>query len=122
MTPASGSIGGYAEDVVHASTARTTSGNTALIDGYQGANTLRAQLNVTAASGTTPTLDIVIEDTLDGTNYNTIITFAQKVTTAREVVNVTVPFAGRIRVRWTIAGTTPSFTFDVIVASQSPLT
>jgi hypothetical protein len=70
-------------------------------------------LNVTAASGTAPTLNVLIEDTLDGLNYNTIGTFAQKAAAGREVINVTVPFSETLRVSWTVAGTNPSFTFSV---------
>lgn len=109
----------YAEDIVVTSAARTVTGNSGEIDGFNAASTLRAQLDVTAASGTTPTLDVVIQDSLDGTNWNTIGTFAQKVTTGREVINITTPFANRVRVLWTIAGTGPSFTFAVIVVSQA---
>lgn len=86
---------------------------------------LRVQLEVTAASGIIPTLDTVIEDSIDGTNYNVIGTFALKIAAGREVINIALrgdaqpagfawPFnPQRIRVRWTIAGTTPSFTFSV---------
>jgi hypothetical protein len=93
---------------------RTVSGSTTAISGFGDRTTLRAQLDVTAASGTSPTLDVVIEDTLDGTNWNPVATFAQKVGPGREVVNVTAPFTDRLRVRHTIAGTTPSFTFSVL--------
>lgn len=103
---------GRTEQVV-ASAARTASGDSGPLSGYGPAQTLRAQLNVTAASGTSPTLDVVIEDTLDGTNWNAVGTFAQKIATGREVINVTTPFADRLRVRWTIGGTGPSFTFAV---------
>jgi hypothetical protein len=101
-------------DNLVASAARTTTGNQALATaGWGAVSALRAQLNVTAASGTTPTLDVVIEDSLDGTNWNTIGTFAQKTTTGREVINVTGLFSDQMRVRWTVGGTTPSFTFAV---------
>lgn len=120
--PAVGSGIGYAEDVLVPSAAQTVSGQTAVIAGYGGASVLRVQLNVTAASGTTPSMVVVIEDTLDGTNFNIVGTFAAKTVAAIEVINITVPFADRLRVRWTITGTTPSLTFDVRVASQSPLT
>jgi hypothetical protein len=101
-------------DNLVASAARTTSNNSgALGAGWGAVSALRAQLNVTAASGTTPTLDVVIEDSLDGTNWNTVGTFAQKTTTGREVVNVTGLFSDQVRVRWTVGGTTPSFTFAV---------
>lgn len=117
--PATGSAAGYAEETIVASAARTASGDSGTVTGFGGASTLRCQLGVTAASGTSPTLDVVIEDTLDGTNWNTVATFSQKTAVSREVVNVTAPFANRLRVRWTVGGTTPSFSFSVVVVSQS---
>ena len=101
-----------------ASGARTASGDSGVIAGFGDASTLRVQLNVTAAAGTTPTLDVVVEDTLDGMNWNVLATFGQKAAAGREVVNVTTPFADRLRVRWTVGGTTPSFTFDVVIYSE----
>lgn len=101
-------------ETLHPSAARTTTGNTAALTGYGYQRTLRVQLDVTVASGTTPTLDVLIQDTLDGTNWNTIGTFAQKTAVSREVINVVTPFSDRIRVQWTIGGTTPSFTFSVV--------
>lgn len=95
------------------SAARTVSGSIVAGTNYGSADSIRAQLDATAASGTTPTLDVVIEDTLDGTNWNAIGTFAQKVAAGREVINITTPFTDQVRVRWTIGGTTPSFTFSV---------
>lgn len=98
--------------------ARTASGNSGTKGGFENASVLRAQLNVTAASGTSPTLDVILEDTLDGTNWNVVGTFAQKVAVGREVINVTIPFTDRLRSRWTVGGTTPSFTFSVDVYSE----
>lgn len=105
-------------DAVVASAARAASGDSGALSGWGVASTLRCQLNVTAASGTSPTLNVVIEDTLDGANWNTIATFAQRVAAGREVVNVTTPFTDRLRVRWTVGGTTPSFTFAVDIYSE----
>ena len=110
---------GVAENPVP-SGAVTASGSSAGASGYGAAATLRAQLNVTAASGTTPTLDVVIEDSVDGgVTWNTVGTFAQKTATAREVINVTVPFGDSLRVRWTVGGTTPNFTFAVHWVAQA---
>lgn len=96
------------------SAARTVSGNSGALTGYGSALTLRAQLNVTAASGTTPTLDVIIEDSLDGgVTWNTIGTFAQKTAVSRETINITIPFSPLLRVSWVIAGTAPSFTFAI---------
>ncbi len=111
----------YSEENLAPSAARTATGDSGAWDGFGRASTLRAQLEVTAASGTSPTLDVVIQDSLDGVNWNTIGTFAQKTGAGqREVINVTSPFSDRIRARWTLGGTTPSFTFSVRVAAQDP--
>lgn len=101
-----------------ASAARTASGDSGALRGYGVADTLRVQLDVTAGSGTTPTLNVVVEDSLDGTNWNTIGSFAQKAAAGREVINITSPFGENIRYRWTIGGTTPSFSFSIIEYSE----
>ena len=105
-------------DVIVASAVRTTSDNSGSLDGYGAATTLRAQLDVTAGSGTSPTLDVVIEDSLDGSNWNTLGSFTQATGSAREVINVTTPFGPYLRASWTIGGTTPSFTFSVTLHAQ----
>jgi hypothetical protein len=97
-----------------ASAARTASGDSGPIPGFGDRVSLRVQLNVTAftvAAGNT--LDVVVEDTLDGTNWNPIATFAQKTAAGREVINITAPFTDRLRARWTVGGT-PAPTFSVL--------
>lgn len=106
---------GMVETLV-ASAARTTSGNSGTISGFNPSRPLRVQLNVTAASGTTPSMAVTVEDTLDGSNFNTIGSFTAKTAVSREVVNIAVPFSPSIRVSWAITGTTPSFTFSVVAA------
>lgn len=112
--------GVYVEEDFAPSAARTASGDSGVFSGYGAASTLRVQLNVTAVAGTGPTLDLVIEDTVDGTNWNVIGTFAQKTGAGREVINVTGVFSDRVRARWTVGGAAPSFTFGVRVVSQLP--
>ncbi len=97
-----------------ASAARTASGSGTAVSALGQQTTLRVQLNVTAAAGTSPTLDVVLEDTVDGANWNVVATFTQKIAPGREVVNITTPFTDSVRTRWTVAGGTPSFTFDVL--------
>ncbi len=94
--------------------ARTVSGDSGAVAGFGDKVSLRAQLNVTVAAGTSPTLDVVVEDTLDGTNWNVLGTFTQRVAPGREVINITGLFTDRLRARWTIGGGTPSFTFSVL--------
>jgi hypothetical protein len=95
------------------SLARTTSGTSGNIQAA-GGESLRCQLNVTSVSGTSPTLSVTVEDSIDnGATFNTIGTFAQKTAAAREVISITQPFSENLRVSWSIAGTSPSFTFSV---------
>ena len=100
------------------SAARTTNGDSGTAPwGVGGApnQPLRVQLDVTAASGTTPTLNVFVEDSLDGgVTWNSVGTFTQRTTTGREAINIQTPFADQLRVRWALGGTTPSFTFSVI--------
>lgn len=102
-----------------ASAARTASGDSGPQTGFEVSQAIRAQLDVSAASGTTPTLDVVLEDTLDaGATWNVVGTFAQKTGPGREVIDVTSPFTDRLRARWTVGGTSPSFTFSVTVYAE----
>lgn len=100
------------------SSARTASGSSAAVGGLEEQSALRVQLNVTAAAGVTPSMAVLLEDSLDGANWNTIGTFAAKTAAGREVINVTTPFAGMVRATWTITGTSPSFTFSILAHAE----
>ncbi|CAB4222111.1 hypothetical protein UFOVP1648_22 [uncultured Caudovirales phage] len=97
-----------------ASAARTATASAAGVAGFAAANNLVLQLNVTLSSGVTPTLDVVVQDTVDGTNYATIATFTQAVSTTKEIIRLATPFTDTLRVVYTIGGATPSFTFSVL--------
>lgn len=77
-------------------------------------STLRLTLAITAASGTTPTLNAKIQTSVDNATWVDVPSgaFAQltAVSTARLVVSALDRF---VRVVATIAGTTPSFTYSV---------
>lgn len=80
---------------------------------------LAVYLDVTAASGTTPTLDVTVKakDTVSG-KYFTIGTFTQQTVVANEVIFIgggsDTEFAVKtFRVECAIGGGTPSFTFSV---------
>lgn len=96
------------------SAARTTTGNSAAIACEKGLN-LNLMVEVTASSGTTPTLDFTVEWSMDGTNFGSLQaaeSFTQiTAATVRRLQQfpVKAPF---FRLVWTIAGTTPSFTFQ----------
>ena len=97
------------------SAARTTTGNSAAISTDYGNSTqLNLLINVTAASGTGPTLDLKVQWSADGTNWAdaepATDTFTQ-ITTAKVVAKQFTVKAPNFRILWTIAGTSPSFTF-----------
>lgn len=94
-----------------ASAARTATANGTAFD-TSDVDEITATLTVTAASGTTPTLDVTLETTADGTNYYTVGSFAQKTTSATEA-KVFTGLGSLSRWKWTISGTTPSFTFAI---------
>lgn len=78
---------------------------------------LIAQLEVTSASGTNPTLDLTLEESIDGSNWYTLATFTQATAATAEIKKATAA-AQYLRANWTIGGTTPSFTFNVKVAAD----
>jgi hypothetical protein len=91
---------------------RTSSGTSGNIPAV-GGEFARCQLNVVGVSGTSPALNVVVEDSVDGVNFNTISTFAQKTSSGREVLSISQPFAEILRVSWTITGASANFTFGV---------
>lgn len=94
------------------SNARTASENGSAVE--FSARSIAFYLSCTAASGTTPTLDVTIEewDPVSGTWW-TVVTFTQLTTTGTERKTLTDVAAERFRAVATIAGTSPSFTFSV---------
>jgi hypothetical protein len=121
------------------------SGQTATTDGtfglWQGVNSsgifqsCRVDLQVTAASGTTPTLDVYLQDSPDNTTWTDRLHFAQAITTGNQFgaiataagitptpfTNKTLAAATKVdgpidafgQIAWHITGTGPSFTFTV---------
>lgn len=112
QNPTSGEISNITDVSLAASAARTATGSgTAVALGDLG--TMRLVFDVTAAAGGTPTLDVTVETSYDGsTGWRSLGTFAQKTAAGTERKS----FAGCdrfVRATWTIGGTTPSFTFSI---------
>jgi hypothetical protein len=116
---------------LHANAAETTTSDGGSVDlqnaqGYDGAVTsdtgFVAHLHVCAVSGTTPTLDIDLEDSADDMTFVAITggTFAQvtALTCERLETSPGDVLDNFVRASWTIAGTTPSFTFVVAYAPK----
>lgn len=136
LTPLSGSVGDMAAVSVGATTrnaygairgnillpsaARTSTGNGTArqLGAVSATQRVFSSLHVVAASGTTPTLDVTVrsDDASGFATPTTQLTFTQVTTTTSQFQSA----AGAItddwwRVTYTIGGTTPSFTFIVIV-------
>lgn len=73
-------------------------------------------VHVTAASGTTPTLNVSLEESVDGSTAWTAITGSGivQLTAAGNATAYASPSKSFVRVTATVAGTTPSFTFKAI--------
>lgn len=73
-------------------------------------------LDVTAASGSSPTLDVTIH-TYDevGGNWHLLGTFDRMTATGTDVGYIASGLGEKLSVTYTIGGTTPSFTFKVAV-------
>lgn len=73
----------------------------------------RLTLDVTAVSGTSPTMTVTVETAGDGVTWSAVGTFTAVTATGTQRKT----FFGLdqyVRVSWTVGGTTPSFTFSVI--------
>ena len=101
------------------SAARTTTGNTGAIDVHDAGEKVAILANVTAVSGTSPSMTLSVEWSHDGTNFaavdGTADSFAAITAASAKVKSFEVK--GRyLRAVWTITGTTPSFTFTLTSA------
>ncbi len=78
-------------------------------------------LVVTAASGTSPSLTVTIQESIDGTNWVDVKSFTAATATGVTRLgwsDVAYGIAKNIAVRWTVSGTTPSFDFKVLCDPQ----
>lgn len=113
-------------ETLAASAARTATGTGSAVCGFGRFEKFAAELVVSAASGTTPTLDVTIQHSIDGgTTWFTLMTFTQKTSTGSELKSeaeveaaTAEVYGDCIRAIWTIGGTTPSFTFYVKITAQ----
>lgn len=97
------------------SAARTATGNSAAIASGDTGAFLNLLADVTAVSGTSPSMTLTVEWSHDGTAFaqgDTADTFTAITAAAKKVKQFAVK-APYYRVVWTITGTTPSFTFSV---------
>ena len=93
------------------------------LQGYQGV--LKIVLDSGAGGGTTPTLDVKIQDSTDNSSFTDVVgkTFAQVTTIASlQSLGIDTRAVRRyIRAVLTIAGTSPTFGLAVVVIGQKQI-
>jgi hypothetical protein len=97
--------------VLENDTLTATADGTARDNGSSTTNGGGAFLLVTSASGTTPTLDVVIKHSADDVTYTNLVTFTQATTGTSEYKAVAkgTTVNRYLKVSFTVGGTTPSF-------------
>lgn len=101
--------------VAHEAISTNTTG--AAVDNAAGTtNGGVAHLHVTAASGTSPTLNAVVEHSTNNSSWSTLATFTQATGATSQRVAVTGTVHRYLRAKSTLAGTNPSFTIAVAFA------
>lgn len=112
---------GYAAGDAVTKAARTATGNSGWID-IGDCRELIAQLDSAAGTGTTPTLDVKLQTSWDGTDATAVdVTtgaFTQVTTVASAQIKSLNVLHRYVKVIWTIAGTTPSFNFGVYLTGK----
>lgn len=93
-----------------ASAARTANGTGSAIEAGDKA-VVRLLLDVTARTGTTPTLDVTIQTSYDGITWRSAGTFTQATATGQQRGSFSLDRF--VRASWTVGGTTPNFTFSI---------
>lgn len=96
---------------LHASAAETIAGQGAAVDISALRGALKLALEITVVVGTTPALTLIVETSPSGTtSWQQVAAFAAQ--SAVGAVDLVLAGCKRfVRVRWTITGGTPSFTF-----------
>lgn len=113
-------------NLVAAGTVETASTSHTPVDTGDEGGSLYVTVAVTAASGTTPTLTVVVEGSQDGTTWTALATVGSNGYAAGSVVGTApanftaaatatayVPRGQLVRARSVVGGTTPSFTYGV---------
>ena len=98
---------------------RTTSGDSGVIDTSAGnenvEHSARLFLDVATPTGTSPTLTVFVYGVVGGKNY-LLFQFTAVTTTASRQTQRIDNVPRDVLIAWTIAGTTPSYTFEVWIA------
>lgn len=124
-TSAAVAAGWFTKDVYARASAVATSSNNSGDLPVDSFSELALDINITAVSGTTPTIQFIMERKGNDNNYYQIYASAsinsnQAISTSLGAgMAQSVSFGTTARLRWVIGGTTPSFTFSVSLIGKS---
>lgn len=105
--------------VLKSAAAQTTSGSGSGAPVPFG-NTVGYFITVTNVSGTTPSMTVKFDLSVDGVNWASGAAGTSAAITATGTYFVGSPSPGaQVRASWAITGTTPSFNFSVVAVGQS---
>ena len=97
--------------------AQTATGNGASQDNAaSSANGAVAHLHITAASGSTPSMTVVIEHSTNNSTWTTLGTFSAATAAGSQTLQISGTVNRYVRASFTISGSTPSFTTLVALA------
>ena len=104
--------------ILEALGARTTSGNSASLDNSaSSANGASGYLQITAVSGTSPTLALTLQHSTDDTTFTTLASFTMAGSIGAERITATGTVNRYVRVNAAVGGSgSPSFTYTVAFA------
>lgn len=108
-------------------TADTTTVNIPLVQNFSNCWAIVASVRSTLVSGTTPSMTVILQRTLDGTNWDNVLAFtAQTATNANQRMQGAVTdgspmtqTSNQMRLNVTISGTTPSFDWVFTLIGKS---
>lgn len=108
--------------ILKAAGAETSSANHTAIDlgAVRPGMVLNAVARITAVSGTSPTMALVIQESADNSTFRTIATFQPALTAAGIAEATFRPTQRYVRTSSTIGGTSPSFTYGVDIVPGRP--
>lgn len=105
-----------------AAAAVTAAGQTDALDCHPEA--LNVSVNVTAVGGVGPSITFILEHQVAGDAWAVVHTFAAITAVGSAQAHVgrglptNVVLTGKVRLRWTVAGTTPSVTFTARIVGR----
>ena len=102
---------------LHATGAETASGTGASVDLGDLRSVAKLEFEVSAVSGTLPTLDVSLETSPTGVTWRQASGFAQSVAPGLEKLAFG-DLDRYLRAKWVIGGTSPSFTFELAGSAE----